>query len=108
MYIALSSRAQFKLAAVLTYVVVLQERRQHGVQKHTVSLWTYVNSRRELFLNPLYHSEPDRGRAIFPQASVRYMRLWTGYYCKWNPRMRPQDSVRQRQTQLLAMKVQQQ
>lgn len=34
------------------------------------------------------------------------MKLWTGYYCRWNPRMRPQDSVRQRQTQILAIKDQ--
>ena len=23
----------------------------------------------------------------------RYMKFWKSYYCRWNPRMRPQDSV---------------
>ena len=47
-------------------------------------------------------------RCIIPQHSVQYLKLWTGYYCRWNPRMRPQDSiaVRQRSTQLLAIKEQ--
>ena len=38
-----------------------------------------------------------------PDASLRFMKLWTGYYCRWNPRMRPQDSVKQRQSQLLSI-----
>ena len=31
------------------------------------------------------------------------MRPWTGYYCRWNPRMRPQDCTKQRNTQVLAI-----
>ena len=34
------------------------------------------------------------------------MRPWTGYYCRWNPRMRPQDSVHHRHAQLLSLKDQ--
>merc|ERR1712179_766722 len=47
-------------------------------------------------------------RCVIPQHSVSYLKLWTGYYCRWNPRMRPQDSVvlRHRSTQLLAIKGQ--
>ena len=47
-------------------------------------------------------------RCIIPQDSISYLKLWTGYYCRWNPRMRPQDSValRHRSTQLLAIKGQ--
>ena len=47
-------------------------------------------------------------RCIIPQHSISYLKLWTGYYCRWNPRMRPQDSValRHRSTQLLAIKGQ--
>ena len=60
-----------------------------------------------MFLNPSYNAEDSAtngGVAIFPEASVRYLKLWTGYYCRWNPRMRPQGQVRQRQTQLRAIK----
>ena len=47
-------------------------------------------------------------RCIIPQDSISYLKIWTGYYCRWNPRMRPQDSVvlRHRSTQLLAIKGQ--
>jgi hypothetical protein len=23
--------------------------------------------------------------ALFPVTTVRYMKLWTGYYCRWKP-----------------------
>ena len=47
-------------------------------------------------------------RCIIPQYAISYLKLWTGYYCRWNPRMRPQDSValRHRSTQLIAIKGQ--
>ena len=81
-----------------------KERRQHGVTRYTQSLWSFVNHKRDMFLNPFYN-EGDKNR-IFPESSVRYLKLWTGYYCRWNPRMRPQESVRHRQTQLLSIKKQ--
>lgn len=60
-----------------------------------------------MFLNPLYNPEAGgKNHVLFPDSSIRHMRLWTGYYCRWNPRMRPQDCVRQRQTQVLAIKEQ--
>lgn len=88
-----------------------RERRQHGVMSNTQSLWSFVNSNRTMFLNPLFNDvdleqASSGGRVIFPETSVRYMRLWTGYYCRWNPRMRPQDSIKHRQPQLLAIKDQ--
>lgn len=84
-----------------------KERKQNEIRKYTQSLWSFVNQKRDMFLNPLFNPEPEgQSRALFPEASVRYMKLWTGYYCRWNPRMRPQDSVKQRQTQLLAIKDQ--
>ena len=29
-------------------------------------------------------------QVLFPSASIRKLQLWTGYYLRWNPRMRPQ------------------
>ena len=34
------------------------------------------------------------------------MKFWKGYYCRWNPRMRPQDSVHLRHAQLLSLRDQ--
>ena len=70
-------------------------------------MWTFVNQKRDMFLNPLYNPEPNgKKRVLFPDTSNGHMKLWTGYYCRWNPRMRPQDCVKTRQTQLLAIKDQ--
>lgn len=97
-----------------------RERRQlHLVHQETQSLWSFVNSNPSPFLNPFYRGgdwrDPQGGgssapgpRCIVPQPSVSYLRFWTGYFCRWNPRMRPQDSVplRHRNVQLLAIKDQ--
>ena len=84
-----------------------KERSQNDIKKHTQSLWSFVNQKRDMFLNPLYNPNPTneegRNHVIFPDSSPRHMRFWSGYYCRWNPRMRPQDCVKQRQTQLLAI-----
>ena len=37
---------------------------------------------------------------------IRYIKFWKGYYCRWNPRMRPQDSVHLRHAQLLSLRDQ--
>ncbi len=81
-----------------------KERRQSGIKARTQSLWGFVNHRKDMFLNPAYNARDSDGVAIFPESSVRYLKLWTGYYCRWNPRMRPQEAVRHRQTQLLAIR----
>jgi len=93
-----------------------KERKQNNIRQYTQSLWSFVNHKKEIFLNPLYNngalcrrdgvSRVASAAALSPVTTVRYMKLWTGYYCRWNQRMRPQDSVRQRQTQILAIKDQ--
>ena len=42
----------------------------------------------------------------FDRNIFRHMKFWKGYYCRWNPRMRPQDSVHHRHAQLLSLKDQ--
>ena len=34
------------------------------------------------------------------------MKFWKSYYCRWNPRMRPQDSVHLRHAQLVSLRDQ--
>ena len=80
------------------------------VIQQTQSLWSFINSKQKsLFLNPMYCKPLDSRVALFPIASIRlecfgrlhhsndyifrYMKFWKSYYCRWNPRMRPQDSV---------------
>ena len=35
---------------------------------------------------------PPSPKVLFPSPSIRKLQLWTGYYLRWNPRMRPQVS----------------
>ena len=54
-----------------------------------MSLWSFINCQIDEFMNPLY-AEYLHNHVLFPVASMRRIELWTGYYCRWNPRMRPQ------------------
>lgn len=63
--------------------VCLQE-----VRKKTVSLWSLVNSKSDIYLNPFY--TPESGRVLYPVASMRHLELWVTYYIRWNPRIRHQ------------------
>lgn len=83
-----------------------KERRENKVHGRTQSVWSLINSRRSLFLNPMYCADLDSKMTLFPVASIRYMKFWKGYYCRWNPRMRPQDSVHLRHGQLLTLRDQ--
>ena len=83
-----------------------KERKEHKVSSKTQSLWSFTNSRRNLFLNPMYYSDLESKLTLFPVASIRYMKFWKSYYCRWNPRMRPQDSVHLRHGQLLILRDQ--
>jgi myotubularin-related protein 1/2 len=83
-----------------------KERRDNKLQTRTQSLWSFINSKRPIFLNPMYCAPLDDKVALFPVASIRYMKFWKSYYCRWNPRMRPQDSVHLRHAQLLSLRDQ--
>jgi len=58
------------------------------VRLKTVSLWSLVNSKMEIYLNPFY--TPESGRVLYPVASMRHLELWVTYYIRWNPRIRQQ------------------
>lgn len=85
-----------------------QQRLREEVKQKTVSLWSFVNSHTEEFLNPLYCSGSAQGEqlVLFPVASLRQLRLWTAYYCRWNPRGRPQEPMAARSRVLLSLQSQ--
>uniref|UniRef100_A0A3B4FXD2 Myotubularin 1 n=1 Tax=Pundamilia nyererei TaxID=303518 RepID=A0A3B4FXD2_9CICH len=58
------------------------------VRSKTVSLWSLVNSKVDMYLNPFY--TPESGRVLYPVASMRHLELWVAYYIRWNPRIRQQ------------------
>ncbi|KAG9510805.1 Myotubularin-related protein 2, partial [Fragariocoptes setiger] len=76
-----------------------QQRTKENIKSRTVSLWSFINSFQNDFLNPLY-SQSTKDHVIFPLASPRRIELWTRYYCRWNPNLRPQASVQHRNKEL--------
>ncbi|CAG5114831.1 unnamed protein product [Candidula unifasciata] len=82
-----------------------RERVKERVPELTVSLWSYINYQQEEFTNPLYTAHVHQ-HVLFPVASVRRLEIWTGYYCRWNPRMKPQEPIHIRNHELLVLKTQ--
>ncbi|CAB0006424.1 unnamed protein product, partial [Nesidiocoris tenuis] len=68
-----------------------KERMANQVKQNTISLWSYINSNIDLYKNPLYFAKQQ---VLRPIASMRHIRLWRGLYCRWNPTMRPQRTIR--------------
>ncbi|KAK5649328.1 hypothetical protein RI129_000357 [Pyrocoelia pectoralis] len=83
-----------------------RERVQEGVKEHTISLWSYTNSQLDLYYNPLYWANTHQQLVLIPIASIRHIKLWKSYYCRWNPSMRTQESVYQRIRELIILKEQ--
>uniref|UniRef100_A0AAY5L4N3 phosphatidylinositol-3,5-bisphosphate 3-phosphatase n=1 Tax=Esox lucius TaxID=8010 RepID=A0AAY5L4N3_ESOLU len=69
----------------------------------TVSLWSYINSQPDDFTNPFYVDYEHH--VLYPLASIRHLELWTSYYVRWNPRMRPQMPVHQNLKELLFLRA---
>jgi myotubularin-related protein 1/2 len=83
-----------------------KERREKEVKRRTASLWSYLNSSLDEFINPLYNRHERSLTVILPNAKLRTMRLWKGYYCRWNLRMfRPEPSPL-RTREILAFRAQ--
>ncbi|CAL1590756.1 unnamed protein product [Knipowitschia caucasica] len=80
-----------------------QERTAQEVQSKTISLWSYINSQPEDFSNPFFVDYEHH--VLYPLVSSRHLELWTGYYARWNPRMRPQVPVHQTLKELLFVRA---
>lgn len=76
------------------------------VKEKTVSLWSYTNSQLELYKNPLYWANNIQQIVLVPVVSLRHIKLWKSYYCRWNPSMRTQDPIYYRIKELLILKEQ--
>ncbi|CAL8283433.1 unnamed protein product [Boreogadus saida] len=61
------------------------------LQSKTKSLWSYINSQPEEFTNPFFVDQEHH--VLYPLASSRHLELWTGYYARWNPRIRAQVPI---------------
>jgi len=69
-----------------------RERVTNDLKKRTVSLWSMINSDPDVYMNPFYSFEAGQNKIIFPSPAIRHLKIWKGYFCRWNPRMRLQVS----------------
>ncbi|KAL5488677.1 hypothetical protein EMCRGX_G017654 [Ephydatia muelleri] len=79
-----------------------KSRSETNLREKTVSLWSFMNSQIDVYKNPLYSAE-NPSIVLTPSASIRRLQLWHGYYLRWNPRMKPQESEQERCKQLKKM-----
>lgn len=80
------------------------QRVKEDVKNKTVSLWSYINSNEDDFINPQYSSA--NSQVLLCVSSLRRIKLWTNYYCRWNPSLRLQEPSYFRQKELLLIKKQ--
>ena len=71
-----------------------QQKVRENIKGKTVSLWSMINSQPANYLNPLFAkatlNNHQQSTVILPVASARRLELWTNYYCRWNPNLKPQ------------------
>ena len=80
------------------------ERRSQHLRETTESFWTWVNANQAAYKNPLFNNLTRSDLVLLPQTSARHIRLWKNYYCRWNPRMRPQEPLQLRNMELLILR----
>eukprot|EP01102_Stenamoeba_stenopodia_P014112 TRINITY_DN4658_c0_g1_i2.p1 TRINITY_DN4658_c0_g1~~TRINITY_DN4658_c0_g1_i2.p1 ORF type:complete len:1077 (+),score=251.60 TRINITY_DN4658_c0_g1_i2:182-3412(+) len=68
-----------------------KERHELGIRKHTVSLWSYLNSNAIEYINPFYISS-ETG-TIVKVSTVQHLHLWTNYYLRWRPDLHHDNSA---------------
>ncbi|KAI1710807.1 myotubularin-like phosphatase domain-containing protein [Ditylenchus destructor] len=62
-----------------------KERRDLEVKKNTVSLWSYVLDNLEQFHNPTYDRNTSVEDFLNSPKQSGCIKLWTEYYCRYNP-----------------------
>ncbi|XP_054162802.1 myotubularin-related protein 2-like [Oppia nitens] len=82
------------------------QRYKEEVKSKTKSLWSFTNSEENIdnFKNPLY-TNYAKHHVLMPVASIRRIQLWTAYFCRWNPNLRPQEPIQTRNKELLLMRT---
>ena len=78
------------------------ERERCSIKDKTKSLWAYVAEHHSDYINPLY-TQYLHNHVLCPVVSIRRLHLWTAYYTRWNPRMRPQENERDRTMELFQL-----
>ncbi|GMI08615.1 hypothetical protein TrVE_jg11336 [Triparma verrucosa] len=66
-----------------------KERKELQLKEKTISIWTYVLSKRERFVNQAFKS--DDKKILWPSTSIKKMILWERYFCRWDFECHPRE-----------------
>ncbi|KAF6040646.1 hypothetical protein EB796_001059 [Bugula neritina] len=80
-----------------------QWRQSEMIRQETQSLWSMINSHIDDYKNPLY-VDYLHSHVLYPVVSLRRIKLWKGYYLRWNPKMRPQEPISLKNKELLLLR----
>ena len=80
------------------------QRVKEDVKNKTVSLWSFINSNEDDFINPQYSSANNQ--VLIPVSSLKRIKLWVNYYLRHNPSLRLQEQIFYRQKELQLIKKQ--
>jgi len=70
-----------------------KERRDKKLKQRTHSVWSYLYSRQDEFLNPLYDiGEPAHQAYLYPELGHQHYKLWTSMYCRFDPDAQPRQN----------------
>eukprot|EP00116_Pleurobrachia_bachei_P001107 sb/3461369/ len=78
-----------------------KQRKEMEVKTKTVSLWSYINTCKTRFLNPLYKEKKE---CILPVISMRTIRLWKQYWMAYHPYHKFEDPTFDRTMELVGLR----
>eukprot|EP01017_Pseudomicrothorax_dubius_P037038 TRINITY_DN5378_c0_g1_i5.p1 TRINITY_DN5378_c0_g1~~TRINITY_DN5378_c0_g1_i5.p1 ORF type:complete len:324 (-),score=75.01 TRINITY_DN5378_c0_g1_i5:114-1085(-) len=65
-----------------------QDKLLFKLQEETVSLWSFIESKRESYLNIFYTPDENRKEALYVSAQIRNLKLWEEWYLKHWPSLK--------------------
>ncbi|KAG1711056.1 hypothetical protein DVH05_013773 [Phytophthora capsici] len=72
-----------------TFMFDCERQRKDLFSKHRVfSVWSEINSQSERFTNHMY-APSDQATVLSPSTLSKNIKLWKGYFCRWDPTVIP-------------------
>jgi len=64
-----------------------KEQKEAKIKESTVSLWSYMNSKKEIYKNSFYIANDTKlhEQDLYPEPILSSLRLWEELYMKWSP-----------------------
>ncbi|CEG36798.1 alpha- [Plasmopara halstedii] len=72
-----------------TFMFDCERQRKDFFAKHRViSIWSEINGQSNQFINQMY-TPSEQGTLLSPSSLSKNIKLWKGYFCRWDPTIIP-------------------